>query len=177
MSDPKPIGSIAENVVRKFAALNQQAIDKARTQEEFIHAASCGCGNPIHTFHIPGEQLEGRLRSCENRDREDRAKTAHLFYHNAQGLEQCVAIRLTKNLWGTIYKNHLFGCYIRITYTGSILRPHFRHAEKLFLVEVDKGAIQENFERVQNYGRKSDKRRAVKIRRPIPVTAQSGSVN
>ena len=161
--------SIGE-IIRSFKPVNLQFVQKALANDNFIHKAVCGCGHTIYTFHIPGEQLEGRLRPCRDYDRADRARTAELWYLNAQGKEQPVAIRLTKWLWKTVLKSHLFGAYVRITYKGAI-RGKLRYSEKIFLVEVDKGAITEKFEPVVAEARKSHKPRKGTIRRPEPVIA------
>jgi hypothetical protein len=167
----KTIGEILPGIIHKFEAVNEQFVSKMMAQDEFIHKQNCGCGHPIHTFHVPGEQLEGRLRPCKDYDRADRAKTAEIYYLNSQGVEQCCAIRLTKWLWRTVLEHHLFGCYVRITYKGAV-RGKLRYSEKIFLVEVDKGAITEKFEAVENIEPKPRKPRKYHIRRPEPVVAQ-----
>lgn len=164
------IGEILPAAIRSFQAINAAFVKKAIAQDNFIHKENCGCGHVIHTFHIPGEQLEGRLRPCKDYDRADRARTAELWYLNAQGKEQPVAIRLTKWLWKTVINAHLFGAYVRITYKGSI-RGKLRYSEKIFLVEIDNGAITEKFESVEAEVRKSHKPRKGKIRRPETVNA------
>jgi hypothetical protein len=92
-----------------------------------------------------------------------------MWYHNAQGKEQGIAIRLTKHLAGTITKNHLFGRYIRITYKGSV-KTGLQYSTKIFLVEVDKGAITEDYDVAPDSTKKHHKYRTKKIHRPEQVT-------
>ena len=153
---------------------NWQEINLADVQRQiedpdFIHKSICGCEIPIHTFRVPGESLEGRLRPCPRHDRMDRAKAAHLYLPTKDG-ELGVAIRLSKTLWQTIQKNHLWGSYLRITYKGSV-RTNFGHAKKIYLIEKDTGAITENYESIGMESGKSNKpRKKRKIRRPMEKT-------
>jgi len=158
-------------VARDWQAVNKKQVDKAALSDRFIHKGTCGCGFTIHTFRRPGEQLEGRIRPCYNHDRADRAHCAHIHYLNNVGVEVAIAIRLSKILWEAIDKEtndkpKLWGQWIRITYIGSE-STQFGHARKIYLVEVDKGSITENFEAIDTHATKHLKPRKPKaIKRP-----------
>jgi hypothetical protein len=154
-----------------WQAVNSQEVQKATGSTRFIHKSACGCGFPLYTFRKPGESVEGRLRTCDNHDRADRAQCAHLHYLTQTGGEAVLAIRLSKRLWKAVDsesgdKPRLWGRVVRITYKGSI-PTKFGHAEKIYLVEVDQGSITEDFKGVEDHGHKSNKPRAARaIRRP-----------
>ena len=155
---------------REFSAVNADEVSAVMESEDFIHKGQCGCGHPLYTFHIVGESVEGRLRPCKKWDRADRARTAELHgIHEQTGRPTIIAIRLSKWLWGAITKGdeELWGQWVRITYQGSI-RGRFPNAMKVYLVEVDKGAITPKVERIEYAGSgKGTKARARKaIRRP-----------
>ena len=164
------LGRVVQGAMNRImAASNADQVAEKIESDEFIHKEKCGCGLPIHTFRIPGEQLEGRLRPCRTWNRADRAKTAELWWPAPDGKEQGVAFRLTKMLWQAVLKDSLFGRWVRITYKGSIREKHLQYATKVYLVEYDKNeAITESFERVQTNGdKKSRKHRQKKpIHRP-----------
>lgn len=149
---------LAMNEQRNWKELNLADIEKQLRDPDLVKSA-CGCKMPIHTFRVPGDYLEGRLRPCPNRDRDDRGKAAHLYFMNEQGQEIGVAIRLSKMLWKTINKYHLWGCYIRVTFKGSV-KTGFGHAKKLYLVEKDTGTLTENFEIVPAVNKRSKKPRS-----------------
>lgn len=132
---------------RDWQAINLAEVERQLAKSELLNRSACGCKMPIHTFRIPGEFLEGRLRPCHHHDRADRARAAHLHIPT-KNKEISVAIRLSKMLWVAIENNHLWGHYVKITYKGSA-PTKFGHAKKLYLVEVDKGSITENFESVR----------------------------
>lgn len=154
---------------KKWHGVNKAAVEEEISSPEFIQKSLCGCKISIYTFLTPGQTLEGRLRPCPNHDRADRAKCAHIFWFIEDGKEVGVAIRLSKMLWQAIdnKKEKLWGKWIRITYKGSI-PTRFGHAKKIYLVEYDKGTVNENFETIlmePSKSRKPRKRRAV--RRPM----------
>lgn len=160
-----------------FEAVNADEVSEMMDSEDFIHKGQCGCGHPLYTFHIPGESVEGRLRPCKKWDRADRARTAELHGINAAtGEPVVIAIRLSKWLWGAINKGEgsLWGEWIKITYKGSV-RGRFRNALKVYLVEVDKGAITPKSERIDYHAtaKGTEPRAKRPIRRPSdkPVAA------
>ncbi len=151
-----------------WQAVNLADVEKQIADPDFIHKSACGCLMPIHTFRIPGEYIEGRLRPCPNHDRSDRARAIHLYFPTKTEKEVGVAIRCSKMLWDAIAndKNPLWGKWIRITYKGS-KKTTFGHAKKIYLVEYDKGVITEHFEPADVSGGKNKKPRAARrIRRP-----------
>ena len=153
---------------RDWQAVNLADVEKQISDPNFLQQSACGCKMPIHTFRIVGDSLEGRLRPCPNRDRDDRAKAAHLFIPTKNG-EIGVAIRLSKMLWAAIENENdrLWGKWIRITYRGSV-RTNYGHAKKIYLVEVDRGAITESFETVPTRPTKNSKpRKRRPVRRPM----------
>lgn len=152
---------------RQYEAVNVDEVEKLTSSERFIHKEKCGEGHPIHTFRIVGEKLEGRLRPCESFDRADRARTAEIHYYDAQGREAIVAIRLNKRLLRTVQDNRLWEEWVRITYMGSH-KGKALYAEKVYQVEVDKGAITPQFQGVENEHSTDRKPRSPrKIRRPV----------
>lgn len=155
---------------RKWQDVNRQEVDDAIESEQFINKSGCGCDIPIHTFRKPGEVLEGRVRPCYDRDRNDRARCGHLYYYDKNGDEAAVAIRLSAMLWHAINDEpKLWGQWIRITYKGSQW-TRYGHAKKIYLVEVDKGTITENFTEVKpNVGRSRKPRKPRQIRRPVSI--------
>jgi len=161
------LGDLAMNKSKgqDWQAANLDDVQEQTSNPLFIQKSACGCQIAIHTFVDPGDSLEGRLRPCPNHDRADRAGCVHLFLPTQNG-EVGVAIRLTNMLRQAIFDNNLFGCYIRITYKGSV-PTKWGHAKKIYLVEVDRGAVTEKFEPVDityRQNRKPRKRRP--IRRP-----------
>lgn len=128
-----------------WQAVNASEVEEQVNDNHFIHKEKCNCSFPIHNFHIVGEQIEGRLRPCENRDISDRAKTAHICFDGEDGKEITICIRLLSMIKKAVEKDHLWGQWIRITYRGIKKLPLGRDM-KVFLVEVDKGAITEKFE-------------------------------
>jgi hypothetical protein len=151
---------------RHWQPVNAEAVKELVESDNFIHKGNCAEGLPIHSFRIPGESLEGRLRPCKSHDQADRAKTAELWFRNVAGKEIGVAIRLSTMLWQTVKDNELWGQWIRITYKGSV-RGKFPNATKVYLVEVDKGSIAAKFERVKSGQYKNRKpRKPRSIRRP-----------
>lgn len=155
---------------RQWQAVNREQVEKAIAGQRFIHKSACGCGIALYTFRKPGESLEGRLRTCENHDRADRAECAHLHYVTDSGQEKAVAIRLSKILFDAIDKEtadkpRLWGRIVRITYKGS--EPtKFGHAKKIYLVEHDRAG---GLEKVALHETK--KRRA---RKPKPIRRPAG---
>lgn len=159
---------------RKWQGANTAEVKKEISNPEFIQKSACGCKIAIFTFLRPGEILEGRLRPCPNHDRADRAKCAHLYWTDETGKEVGVAFRMSKMLWDAIEnkKDKLWGKWIRITYKGSI-PTRFGHAKKIYLVEVDKGAVTEKFETVPVRSTKSSKpRKRRAVRRPMAKGAK-----
>ena len=160
-------GDPVSKTQRDWKAVNQQEVDQYLNSPEFIHRGQCGCGVPIHSFRIPNEQLEGRLRPCRYWDRADRAKTAEIHLSK----DHAVAIRLSGMLWRAIQDNKLWGRWVRITYKGSI-RGKFPNALKIYLVEVDKGVITEDWETIDSQVKDSKNRKSRnlrKIRRPKAI--------
>lgn len=132
---------------RVWQDVNKTELEKAK--EAGLFQSGCGCDIPIFTFRTVGQTLEGRIRPCYKRDRNDRARCGHVHSYNAAGEDTAVAIRLSAMLWTAISNkdNPLWGRWIRITYEGK--KPMaFGRALKLYKVEVDKGTIIENFEPV-----------------------------
>lgn len=154
---------------RNWQAANAGDVKKQVEDPKFIHRSACGCLMPIHTFRIPGDTIEGRLRPCPNHDRADRARAVHIYTpagddHGEIG----VAIRVNKMIWDAISdkENPLWGRWIKITYKGSV-PTNYGHARKVYLIEYDKGTITENFVPVETTHTKQRKPRpARKIRRP-----------
>lgn len=165
-TNKKEPGELQKPPKRDWQGINTDEVIKAVTSPEFIHKSACGCKISIFTFRIPGQFLEGRLRTCPNHDRADRAKCAHLFWLNDEGKEVGVAIRLSKMLWEAIENkgDRLWGRWIRITYRGSIPTRFVGNAQKIYLVEYDKGTITERFETVPT---KPTKNRKPRKRRPV----------
>ena len=154
---------------QRWQAINSDEVEKQIDSPDSIHKSACSCKIPIFTFRIPGESLEGILRPCPGHDRADRARAAHICRIGEDG-EHCVAIRLSKMLWQTIQKNHLWGFYLRITYRGSV-RTNFGHAKKIYLIEKDSGVFTENYESVEmESGKSNSPRKKRKIRRPMTVS-------
>lgn len=155
----------------KWKAVNLADVQQQITAGGFIHKSACGCQIAIHTFVEPGDQLEGRVRPCPNHDRADRAGAFHLYMPTQKG-EVGVAIRLTGMLRQAIFDNHLWGQYIRITYKGSV-PTRFGHAKKIYLVEVQKGCIFDDFETVTVKNKKNRKPRQSKpTKRPLAAAAK-----
>ncbi|MFZ2146962.1 MAG: hypothetical protein WAV28_07060 [Sedimentisphaerales bacterium] len=162
---------------RKWQVLNEDEVKKHLSSDNFLSNETCGCPFPIHTFRIIGDSVQGRLRPCNKRDRNDRARCAHIAFYSANGEEVTIAIRLTGILWKPINEHHLWGRWIRITYIGNE-RMRFGHCNimKIYRIEVDKGAITENFETIptdieDSKGHKPRKPRP--IRRPMANTKKS----
>lgn len=149
---------------RSWQGVNTAEIDKQLASPDFINKAACGCQIPIFTFRKIGESLEGRIRPCYNHDRADRARAAHVHITE----KNAVAIRLSKMLWKAIEDNHLWGHWIRITFKGK-KRTGYGHAQKLYLVEEDKGAAPEKFAPVikTSNGKSRKPREKRKISRPM----------
>lgn len=149
-----------------WQAVNLADVEKQIADPDFIHKSACGCLMPIHTFRIPGEFMEGRLRPCPNHDRADRAQAVHLYMPTSNG-EIGVAIRCSKMIWDAINGNvPLWGRFIKVTYKGSVATK-FGHAKKIYLIEYDKGGFTENFSPADVGTGKSKKARPKKpIRRP-----------
>lgn len=151
---------------RKWHQVNTAAFEKSMSD----HIKSgCGCDIPIFTFQKEkiGQALEGRIRPCYKRDRNDRARCAHIHSYSENGEDTVVAIRMSAMLWAAIANkdNPLWGRWIRITYKG--LRPmKFGRAMKIFSVEVDKGPITENFESIP-INPEDCKSRKPRKRRPV----------
>ena len=163
----KALGMTEQN----WQATNLADVEKQIADPQFIHKSACGCTMPIHTFTVPGDSLEGRLRPCPNRDRADRAGAAHLYIPTKDG-EIGVAFRLSNMLRQVIFDNHLWGSYIRITYKGSV-PTRFGHAKKIYLVEVDKGIAAEQFEPVQvQYRKNREPRKRRQVSRPMKKGAK-----
>lgn len=148
-----------------------QAVNATETQKSVssLTKSSCGCDIPIFVFPKEeiGKSIEGRIRPCYKRDRNDRARCAHIHFYTKDGKDAVVAIRMSAMIWRAVANkdNPLWGRWIRITYKG--LRPtKFGHSMKIFLVEVDKGSMTENFEPIpispeQCKSRKPRKRRPI----------------
>lgn len=157
---------------------NWQGVNTAKVEELTSSSvkSGCGCDIPIFAFMIEGQTLEGRVRPCYKRDRNDRARCAHIHFHTDNGDETVVAIRMSAMLWAAIANkdNPLWGRWIRITYKGKSPMG-YGQSMKIFLVEVDKGSITENFEPVlinpeDCKSRKPRKNRVV--RRPMSTGAK-----
>ena len=149
---------------RKWQGVNTAEVEKSITNQV---KSGCGCDIPVFTFRIEGQTLEGRIRPCYKRDRNDRARCAHVHSYSESGEDVVVAIRMSAMLWAAIAPkdNPLWGRWIRITYKG--LRPmKFGRAMKIFLVEVDKGTVTENFESIP-INTEDCKSRKPRKRRPI----------
>jgi len=145
---------------RDWQVVNAADVEKASS-------SGCGCDIPIFTFPREeiGKTLEGRIRPCYKRDRNDRARCAHIHFYTDSGEDAVVAIRMSAMLWQAIANkdNPLWGRWIRITYEGT--EPtRYGHQKKIFQVEVDKGSITEDFEPVSIKYQKSRKPRK---RRPV----------
>lgn len=145
-----------------------QVVNKAELEKALPIKSGCGCDIPIYTFLIIGQTLEGRIRPCYKRDRNDRARCAHVHgYFTNDDKETVVAIRMSAMLWAAIANKDkpLWGRWIRITYKG--VKPMaFRRAMKIYIVEVDKGAITEDFETVP-VNPEDCKSRKPRKRRPV----------
>ncbi len=149
---------------KKWHEVNKAEVEKALPERV---NSGCGCDIPIFSFREEGQTLEGRIRPCYKRDRNDRARCGHIHSYTESGEDTVVAIRMSAMLWAAIAKNepHLWGQWIRITYKG-LKRMNFGHGMKIFLVEVNKGVIAEDFESVpinpeDCKSRKPRKRRAI----------------
>ena len=112
-------------------------------------SSGCGCELPIFVFRTPGKSIEGRIRPCYTRDRNDRARCAHIHSNSDGGEETVFAIRMSCMIWAAVCKadQQLWGRIVRITYQGNA-PTKFGHYRKIFKVEVDKGSISEEFEQV-----------------------------
>jgi len=160
---------MSKSKTRDWESVNAKEVTEAKSSDRYIQKERCGCSYPIHTFRTVGEKLEGRLRPCIKRDRDDRAKTAHICFEDDNSQEVVVCIRQSAMIQKAISKYHLFGKWVRITYEGNKLN-RFGHHMKIFHIEVDKGAITEDFEtcNVTPEQCKSRKPRKPKpIRRPL----------
>lgn len=126
-----------------------QEVNTAEFKKAMPVRSGCGCDVPIFTFRTTGQTLEGRIRPCYKRNRNDRARCAHIHSYSENGEDAVVAIRMSAMLWAAIANkdNPLWGRWIRITYQGKKLMK-FGRAMNIFLVEVDKGSVTENFESV-----------------------------
>lgn len=133
---------------RQWQQVNKAEVEKAMQNSV---RSGCGCDIPIFTFlkEDTGKTLEGRIRPCYKRDRNDRARCAHIHSYNDDGEDTVVAIRMSAMLWAAVANkdNPLWGRWIRITYQGIKNMPFGRYM-KIFRIEVDKGAITEDFETV-----------------------------
>lgn len=158
-------------MARDWQKVNKDEVERAVESPKFIHKSKCGCGVPIFTFTTPGEVIEGRLRTCPNHDRADRARCAHIAYFSLSGHEVTIAIRLSKMLWEAIDKPkadqpRLWGQWVRIKYEGSQFTK-FGHAKKIYSVAYDKGSITPNYEGVKtNVSKQSKPRESKPIRLP-----------
>ncbi len=135
------------NKKRKWQDVNAAQLEKEG--KTGLLRSGCGCDIPIFTFRTIGQTLEGRIRPCYKRDRNDRARCAHVHGYSEDGKDTTVAIRMSAMLWAAIARTDpaLWGRWIRITYKG--VKPMaFRRAMKLYLVEFDKGTLAEDFEPV-----------------------------
>ena len=151
---------------RKWQDVN--AAELKKEEKDGLLKSGCGCDIPVFTFLTEGQTLEGRIRPCYKRDRNDRARCAHVHgYFSDNDEETAVAIRMSAMLWAAVANkdNPLWGRWIRITYKGK-KRMDFGRAMKLYLVEVDKGTITENFEPVPVDPEKCKSRKPRK-RRPV----------
>ena len=128
---------------RDWQAINSDDVKKS------IIKSGCGCDIPLFTFLVPGQSLEGRVRPCYKRDKNDRARCAHVHSYSESGEEVVIAIRMSAMLWKVIANKErpLWGQWVRITYKGKKPMKH-GHAMKIFLIEVDKGAIAPGFEEI-----------------------------
>ena len=146
-----------------------QQVNKTQLDEMMFGStqSGCGCDIQIFTFRTVGQILEGRIRPCYKRDRNDRARCAHVHGYTDDGEETVVAIRMSAMLWAAIANkdNPLWGRWIRITYKGKKYMG-YRRAMKIYQVEVDKGAITENFEPVP-VNPEDCKSRKPRKRRPV----------
>lgn len=151
-----------------WQAVNLALVEKQLADPKCLNRSACGCNVPIHTFRIPGEYLEGRLRPCPNHDRSDRARAIHLYMPTQTDQEIGVAVRCSKMIWDAINdeKKPLWGRWIRITYKGSIA-TNYGHAKKIYLIEYDKGGFVEHFEPVDI--------KNVKSRKPRPRRPGAGA--
>lgn len=150
---------------RDWQQVNEADLTKA--QENGVVKSGCGCDIPIYTFRTIGQALEGRIRPCYKRDRNDRARCAHIHSYNEAGEDTAVAIRMSAMLWAAVRNKNdpLWGRWIRITYKGK--KPTgYGHHMKLYFVEVDKGTISENFEPVP-VNPEECKARKPRKRRPV----------
>lgn len=147
---------------RDWQKVNQSEVDQALANSI---KSGCGCDLPIYTFRYEGQTLEGRIRPCYKRDRNDRARCAHIYSNTDAGQETGIAIRLSSMLWAAIANKDrpLWGRWIRITYLGKE-RTAFGHFKNIFSVEVDKGIFAENFETIRV---KPSKSRKPRKRRPV----------
>ena len=153
---------MSETKERKWRTVNQAEVDQALANSI---KSGCGCDLPIFTFRTEGQTLIGRIRPCYKRDRNDRARCAHIYSYTDAGQETGIAIRLSSMLWAAIANKDrpLWGHWIRITYFGRE-RTAFGHYKNIFSVEVDKGTITEKFESVPM---KKCKSRKPRKRRPV----------
>lgn len=163
---------------RNWQEVNAEQIQQELEKDEFIHKTTCGCSHPLFTFRFPGESIEGYLEDCTHQERFDRSRAAHLeFIRDATGQWRKISFRLNKALARTIDKNHLWGRYIKITYKGSVRRKHLHFAEKIYLVEVDKGCITPKYERIENEQPKQTSSRKPKpIKRPGRAGSRTAAV-
>lgn len=143
---------------RKWQVVNAAEVERALK-------SGCGCDIPIFSFQKVNQTLEGRIRPCYKREKNDRARCAHIHFYTDSGEDVAVAIRMSSMLWQIIANkdNPLWGRWIRITYKGREPTP-YGHFKNIFVVEVDKGSITEDFEPVHVEYQKSRKPRK---RRPV----------
>jgi len=129
---------------------NWRQVNKVEVEKALENVDSgCGCELPIFVFRKPGESLEGRIRPCYSRTRNDRARCAHIHTYTSNGEEIVFAIRMSCMIWAAVDKGaeKLWGRIVRITFKGKE-QTRFGHDRKIFAVEVDKGSITESFEPV-----------------------------
>lgn len=127
--------------------------------------SGCGCDVPIFSFRKVDQTIEGRIRPCYKRSKNDRARCAHIHSYTKAGEDVVIAIRMSSMIWQTVANtdNPLWGEWIRITFKGREPTA-FGHYKNIFLIEVDKGTITKKFESVSVKYRKSRKPRK---RRPV----------
>lgn len=152
----------------KWKSVNGDEIANLIDSDQFIHKGCCGCGVPIHTFRIPGETIEGRIRPCKQWDRADRSKTAEIEWIDEETAQRMkTAIRLNRRLWKAIQGADLWGRIVRITYKGSVRQPGLRYAEKLYEVSVNTHESREEWKDVSDAGTdRKTKYRKSELRRP-----------
>ncbi|MBA7518483.1 hypothetical protein ES705_10553 [subsurface metagenome] len=169
-TDKKRPGESQRQKARDWQGVNTSDVEKAIS---ISTESGCGCDIPIFTFKKEniGQTLEGRIRPCYKRNRNDRARCAHIHSYSESGEDVAVAIRMSAMLWAAIANKErpLWGQWVRITYKG--LKPmKFGRAMKIFLVEVDKGAITPDFEEI---GISPEDCKSAKPRKRRPVCSGS----